>query len=239
MSLFTKKTFLKSTFYKNIIFFRKKLWNFPEIKTELIGNCQATKSMYYKNAFKSLIHKLASAAIKIFIENPRSRVPRIRIMEQYHMELISLNKFIIDGRIVERGIIQFLAGGIIPATADPFVFDRHTSNEPFLTARSQFGMLRFPSNSELLEDVQTEIEQDIAEFLNCMENSVYYWSGIREFYGTELDKIRQHFIDLQTHKNRWNFYFEKYVMVNTIGVLSPLPHITKNLQVRQIQLSLM
>ena len=32
-------------------------------------------------------------------------------MEEYQMELLTLNKFIINGQLCERGIIQFLANG--------------------------------------------------------------------------------------------------------------------------------
>jgi len=67
--------------------------------------------MLFKKSFEVLIQSLARPAINIFIKNPRTKIVRIRMMEEYQMELLTLNKFIINGELCERGIIQFLANG--------------------------------------------------------------------------------------------------------------------------------
>ncbi len=67
--------------------------------------------MLFKKSFEVLIQSLARPAINIFIKNPRTKIVRIRMMDEYQMELLTLNKFIINGELCERGIIQFLANG--------------------------------------------------------------------------------------------------------------------------------
>ena len=87
------------------------MWQIPEIRKEIVGTDENVENEFYKRSFNALIQRLARPAANIFIENPRSRVVRIRIMEEYQMELLILNKFIMDGKICDRGIFQFLANG--------------------------------------------------------------------------------------------------------------------------------
>lgn len=91
--------------------YRKNLWQIPEIKEEIIGKDANIETLLFKKSFEVLIQSLARPAINIFIKNPRTKIVRIRMMEEYQMELLTLNKFIINGQLCERGIIQFLANG--------------------------------------------------------------------------------------------------------------------------------
>ena len=102
--------FFSIIFNKNY-YFRKNLWQIPEIKEELIGKDVNIETLLFKKSFEVLIQSLARPAINIFIKNSRTKIVRIRMMEEYQMELLTLNKFIINGQVCERGIIQFLANG--------------------------------------------------------------------------------------------------------------------------------
>ena len=208
-----------------LFFFRKNLPDITELREEILGKEENLKALQIKMASQALIQRFARSAVNIFIENPRSKVVRVRIMEEFQMELLSLDKFKENGRIVERGLFNFLANGELKQF--PFNFsDIKSQNEisklngdsssshkykPYDLAGSVFNNLTFSPPSERLPQVQQEIEEDINEFLNCMKNSVFYSSGIHRYFGSELDKIKRAFIELQTDKHKWMQYFEKHI----------------------------
>ena len=88
-----------------------------------------------------------------------------------------------------------------------------------------FDQLNFSPDAKNLEEIHTEIDTDLAEFISCkakikkifhfvtstiilstgMKNSVFYGSGIQRFYNQELDKYRRKFIELEEDKHRWLF----------------------------------
>jgi hypothetical protein len=77
----------------------------------MIGDDENIERLLMNRSFDSLIQRLARPATDIFLRFPRSKIQRIRIMQEFQMELLILNKYMINGRICERGIIQFLANG--------------------------------------------------------------------------------------------------------------------------------
>ncbi len=62
------------------------------------------------------------------------------------------------------------------------------------------GELTFSKDADSLVRIQSEIEQDVEEFINCMKNSIYYGSGIQRFLYQELDKIRRKFLFIEESK---------------------------------------
>jgi len=102
--------FLNKVIYLDL-FFRRELWHIPEIRDEMIGKDSNIENLLFKKSFEALIQRLARPATNIFIANPRTPTVRKRIMKEYIMELMTLNKFIEDGEICEIGIIKFLACG--------------------------------------------------------------------------------------------------------------------------------
>ena len=77
----------------------------------MIGKDANIENLLFKKSFEALIQRLARPATNIFIANPRTPTVRKRIMKEYIMELMTLNKFIENGEICEIGIIKFLACG--------------------------------------------------------------------------------------------------------------------------------
>ena len=230
-------------FYK----LRLNLWDIPEIRNELIGNDEPSKKLYFKKSFDTLIQRLARPAVNSFIENPRSKCVRVRVMEEYQMELVTLDKFVINGQITERGLFQFLANGkhgefavkLMQADVhreisqlnlnlglERFHTTIRDSYAPFKVADSQFNKLTFSQPPERLSLVLKEINEDVSEFLECMTNSVFYWSGILRFCDCELEKLKRHFIELQTEKQVWSYYFEKYVLSEDMSIRIPRSKIT-------------
>ena len=187
----------------------------PEMREKILGKEEQSKAHQIKMASQAFIQRFARSAVNIFIENPRSQIVRVRIMEEFKLDILSLDKFIENGRIVERGLFNFLANGELKKFS--FNFSEinsqkdNSSSSHYDVASSVFNNLTF-SQSERLPQVQQEIEDDINEFLNCMKNSVFYASGIHRYYGSELDKIKRAFIEQQlTDNQKWVHYFEKYV----------------------------
>ena len=204
------------------------MWEIPEMREELLGKVESLKVFQIKMVSQGLIERLARPAVNIFIEKPRSQIVRIRVMEEFQMELLSLDKFIVNDRIEDRGIVNFLANGELKKYDFNFgkihfqqeiselKFDPSSGHnyEPYNVVNSKFNKLKFSPLPERFEQVHTEIEEDINEFLNCMKNSVFYWSGIQRYYGSELDKIKRAFVELQTEKQRWAYYYEDYINEN-------------------------
>ena len=62
----------------------------------MIGKDANIENLLFKKSFEALIQRLARPATNIFIANPRTPTVRKRIMKEYIMELMTLNKFI-DG----------------------------------------------------------------------------------------------------------------------------------------------
>ena len=104
-------TFLWTNIDKMIAWIRKTLWNLPEIRKEMIGVDEGVEIKLMNRSFDSLIQRLARPATDIFLRFPRSKIQRIRVMQEFQMELLILNKYMVGGKICERGIIQFLANG--------------------------------------------------------------------------------------------------------------------------------
>jgi hypothetical protein len=96
---------------KMINWIRKTLWNLPEIRMEMIGVDENVEVKLMSRSFDSLIQRLARPATNIFLTYPRSKIPRTRVMQEFQMELLILDKFIVNGRIGESGIMQYLANG--------------------------------------------------------------------------------------------------------------------------------
>jgi hypothetical protein len=104
-------SFLWTSIDKIIAWIRKRLWNLPEIRREMIGEDEIIENKLLQHSFDALIQRLGRPATDIFLRFPRSRVERIKVMQEFQMELLILDKFIVDGRMCDRGIIRFLANG--------------------------------------------------------------------------------------------------------------------------------
>lgn len=329
-------SFLWANIDKMIAWIRKTLWNLPDIRKEIIGDDEIVEIKLMNRSFDSLIQRLARPATDIFLRFPRSKIQRIRIMQEFQMELLILNKYMVNGRICERGIIQFLANGKlghfqIEIQQNEIVVDVPSENEerkeneklaeathkidhlsktpkkisknketkenkryffggflnnsvykqmsmplvpyssahfdesdesiekmtqidknnqlesselkqnskensnlfkPLKASDSQFDRLKFSPEAEFLSEIQTEIEGDLKEFVNCMKNSVFYGSGINRFYNQELDKFRRKFIELEVNKNRWQYYVFKYIRDKNPKVNIPSPSFSDEIEIR-------
>lgn len=103
--------FLCSKVDKLVDWVRNKLWNLPEIRQLMIGKNEDMEILLLKRSFDALIQRLARPATNIFLKYPRSRIERSKVLQEYQMEIIIINSFVTDFRIVQRGIVQFLANG--------------------------------------------------------------------------------------------------------------------------------
>lgn len=103
--------FLCNKLNKIIDWVRSKLWYMPEIRETLLGKNEEMEILLLKRSFDALVQRLARPATNIFLKYPRSKIERSKVLSEYQMEIIIINSFIINGRIVQRGIVQFLANG--------------------------------------------------------------------------------------------------------------------------------
>ena len=87
-----------------------KLYNMPEIRSEMVGSSDMEESLLRK-AFDSLIQRLARPATDIFLSYPRTKMNRLKVLREYQMELMIIDNFVENGRIKSRGIIPFIANG--------------------------------------------------------------------------------------------------------------------------------
>ena len=266
----------------------------PEIRETLLGKNEEMEILLLKRSFDALVQRLARPATNIFLKYPRSKIERSKVLNEYQMEIIIINSFIINGRVAQRGIVQFLANGklgnyfetnetinhTVPIiNNEKFEFEDDNSsakfymkghmddsdsvkekksrlgfltkptkpklkiklnpesfksidylendsintdlnsnnqrqidiikNENLIKAYSplenQFDDLKFGKDSDTLKKIQTEIEQDVNEFINCMKNSIFYGSGIQRFLYQELDKIRRKFLNVEDAKRGYFF----------------------------------
>lgn len=98
--------------YDEIIdWIRANMWNMTEIRREMIGVDEKAEKFIMQSCFDALIQRLARPATEIFLRFPRSKIIRRKILEEYKLELIILDNFIVDGRIKPRGLVHFLASG--------------------------------------------------------------------------------------------------------------------------------
>lgn len=228
--------FLWIKFDKMIDFIRKSLWQIPEIKQEIIGK-EGINIELFKKGFEVLINNLARPAINIFIKSPRAKINRFKMIQEYQLELLALNTFLINGKLYERGLISFLANGKLGDFKIEIIEDNKKDQNPFGDdddeVEDQFNDLTFSQNSENLMEIQNEIEQDINEFLKCMKNSIFYGSRIQRFYFSELDKFKNRFIDLEKLKGRWRYYFEIYIKKKDTQIMIPGPKLANELRQRE------
>ncbi|RNA13273.1 dynamin family [Brachionus plicatilis] len=96
---------------KMIAWMQEEMWNIPEIRTEMIGKNENMTSSLIQCSFDALIKRLARPATDIFLRFPRSRVERLKVIKEFQMELVVMDNFMIDGRLSNRGLYQFLANG--------------------------------------------------------------------------------------------------------------------------------
>ena len=69
--------------------------------------------------------------------------------------------------------------------------------------KEYFDGIKFSSDASNFEETCDELEEDLEEFIKCMQNSVFYGSGIQRFYNQELDKFRRRFIEKEEEQRRW------------------------------------
>lgn len=103
--------FLYNKINKIVDWIRSKLWNLPEVRETMIGKNEEMENLLLKKAFDALIQRLARPATNIFLKYPRSRIERSKVINEYQMEIIIINSFVMNGRILQRGIVNFLANG--------------------------------------------------------------------------------------------------------------------------------
>ena len=103
--------FLWKLIEKMIEWMQKEMWNIPEIRSEMIGKDENLTRSLIQCSFDALIKRLARPAIDIFLRFPRSRVERLKVIKEFQMELLVMDKFMIDGHMTDRGLYQFLANG--------------------------------------------------------------------------------------------------------------------------------
>ena len=71
---------------------------------------------------------------------------------------------------------------------EPFRLDQFQSLEDN-KVYNNFNKLEFSEESDDLKKIQVEIEQDTNEFITCMKDSVFYGSGIQNFFNQEIDLL--------------------------------------------------
>lgn len=103
--------FLWKNIDRMIAWIRKEMWNLPEIREEVICKDESVASGLIKCSFDALIKRLGRPCTDIFLRFPRSKIERIKVMQEFQMELLVIDKFMINGKLMDRGLHQFLANG--------------------------------------------------------------------------------------------------------------------------------
>jgi hypothetical protein len=216
----------------------KRMYNInEEIRDAIIGKDQILQEFLIKKGFDSLIQHLARPATDIFLRNPRSKNIRIKILIQYPLALLTLNSFFEKGSFTKRGIVQFLANGKLDEKIDVDISfsqnvllskqEVNSSTELMQKNHSNpYEKLAFSPDSPKIVDVLKEIKEDLEEFKSCMKNSVFFGSGILEYYNQELDNIRRRFIEIEENERAWQ---NLVIVFKFIEILSLL-HLTSALR---------
>ena len=89
----------------------QRMFNLPEIRIKLLGHNENHEKELLQRAFDALIQRLGRPCTNLFLVSPRSQVDRIRLMEEYQIDLLILDKFYKDGTVKSRGLYDFLACG--------------------------------------------------------------------------------------------------------------------------------
>jgi hypothetical protein len=107
-------TYMYKNLNKLIDWVKQRLWHLPEIKEELVGyNDDRFVEKLMKRSYDSLIQRLLRPTTDLLLRYPRSKVERIRVMKEYELELNIIDNFVVNGRIKRRGVVNFLADGVL------------------------------------------------------------------------------------------------------------------------------
>ncbi|CAF0816449.1 unnamed protein product [Brachionus calyciflorus] len=289
--------FLWAIIERMISWMREELWNIPEIRKEMIGEDEKLANSLIQCSFDALIKRLARPATDIFLRFPRAKVERIKVLKEFQMELLVMDKFLINGRLIDRGLYQYLASGkhakftyelhhdevyhaphetvhnVVEEPKKANIDDEYASTdslyqEPEVTKKKSlldklkkrkkdnsdtisvismksndsetneslwledkqlikvnnpFEKLVFTPDAENFDQVHNEIQEDLAEFLECIKNSIFYGSGIQRYYNSELENVRRRFIDLENNAGRWWYYIDKHINQKDSKVKIPVP----------------
>lgn len=306
--------FLWTIIEKMIAWIREELWNIPEIRKEMIGEDEKLANNQIQCSFDALIKRLARPATDIFLRFPRAKVERLKVLKEFQMELLVMDKFLINGRLIDRGLYQFLASGkhanftyelhhdevyhapnepidnIVEESKKTSLDDEHASSDNIANQEAEvsqkksildklkkrrkenadtisissiksidldtsdnvwsgdkqkknrelakinnpFEKLVFTPDAENFDQVHKEIQEDLAEFLECIKNSIFYGSGIQRYYNSELENVRRKFIDLENNAGRWWYYIDKHINKNDSKVKIPVPSKTDEFNKRTL-----
>lgn len=94
--------FLIEYIEKIIEWITKRLWGIPEIKKEMYPFPCDIYDKFLKKSFDSLFLRLCKPAIDLFLRYPRSKIERLRVMHEYQMEMVILDCYFTDGRLIKR-----------------------------------------------------------------------------------------------------------------------------------------
>jgi hypothetical protein len=208
----------------------KRMYNInEEIRDAIIGKDQILQEFLIKKGFDSLIQHLARPATDILLRNPRSKNIRIKILLQYPLALLVLNNFFEKGSFKKHGIIQFLANGTLDEKIDADISfcqnvllskqEVNSSSELMQKKENPYEKLAFSPDAPKINDVLKEIKEDLEEFKSCMKNSVFFGSGILEYYNQELDNIKRRFIEIEENERAWQNLVIIFKFTEILGLL--------------------
>ena len=107
----------------------ENLFEIPEIRLEMLGEDEELEELLMKKEIDSLIQRLARPATDIFLKYPRSRENRLKVLREYHYELMYLDQFFKSGIIESRGLVQFIANGRYDKFDFNFTYDEFLVNQ--------------------------------------------------------------------------------------------------------------
>ena len=203
--------FLWNIIEKIIDWANKRLFNLPEIRSEIIGVDENIEKSLLRKAFATLIQRLAIQ--DIFLKPPRVREIRLHVLREYQIEVKMLDDFIKNKTKESTGIISFIENGKSkidisneerevkkndPKKKEVKDKKNHTSSKKVINS-----VKSKEENGQDFNGVCLEIGEDFKMFLSCMKHAVFYTSGILRFHNEVLDKYRLKFIELEEQKHRW------------------------------------
>lgn len=174
------------------------IWKIEDIRRELLKTSISLHERL-EHGMATLFLRFARPAVNLFLNHPRGH--RSKYLEIYHPEVATLKEFYRGtDQTVKLNLERFLASGP-NRTETPPPPDK-AARPHYLDAirRENSAEAAYRKEPQTLEEVKTEIREDIAALNDYLKNSIFYAAGFIAYCRQELDVIKGRFLNNET---RW------------------------------------
>ncbi len=172
------------------------LWEIDKIREELL---QSSTGLHERleHGMATLFLRFARPAVNLFLNHPRGS--RDKYLKAYHSEMLTLKEFYRgDDKEIKQNLEIFLKDGKPKAknseSAAVHPLAKNTSD--YLEVIKNETVSR--KEPATLEEVKTEIREDLAALNDYLKNSIFYAAGFISYCRQELDRIKGRFLNNET-----------------------------------------